>query len=299
MLAAIPADCGYEQWRNVVWAVASTGWQCAEELARYWSASAPERFDDAAFNTLWHSYEPGKANGVGFGTLVYLAKQNGWQDTSVGTAQHAAGSQGDVANGKRFAGMFRDKLLFVHETNDVLLFKDDAGWLSAPPGEDDRAGPKQVLEAMHKEAVKRYGEAPDDPKTKLMREEVKRTSKAPVIHAMIEMAKSEPGMTRGLHEFDADPLQLGVTNGVLDLQQHVLLPVSPKLLVSKRCAVAYVQAATCPRWVQFMVEVQPDPLVRKFIQRWVGLPPDRQCSGAGVCFSARTRSQRQIGVLSS
>ncbi|MFH1495672.1 MAG: phage/plasmid primase, P4 family [Pseudomonadota bacterium] len=269
MLASSSADCGYEQWRNVVWAIASTGWQCAEDLARNWSATAPERFDEAAFNAVWQSYDPGKTNGVGLGTLVYLAKQNGWQDTSVGTAQHAAGSQGDVANGKRFAGMFQNKLLFVHETGEVLLFNDDAGWLSAPPEQEVWAA-KQVLAAMHDEAVTQYRAAPEEKKTKYMQEEVKRTSKAPVIRAMIEMAKSEPGMMRELHEFDADPMQLGVANGVLDLQQHVLLPVAPNLLVSKRCTVAYMPGATCPRWVQFMIEVQPDPLVREFIQRWIG-----------------------------
>jgi hypothetical protein len=40
MLAAIPADCDRETWRNVVWAVMATGWTCAEDLAREWSMTA-------------------------------------------------------------------------------------------------------------------------------------------------------------------------------------------------------------------------------------------------------------------
>jgi hypothetical protein len=35
---------------------------------------------------------------------------------------------------------------------------------------------------------------------------------------MIEMAKSEPGMTARLSDFDDDPMLLGVANGVLDLR---------------------------------------------------------------------------------
>lgn len=40
MLAAIPADCDRETWRNICWAVLATGWTCAENLAREWSMTA-------------------------------------------------------------------------------------------------------------------------------------------------------------------------------------------------------------------------------------------------------------------
>jgi len=40
MLAAIPANCDRVTWRNIIWAVAATGWDYAESLAREWSNSA-------------------------------------------------------------------------------------------------------------------------------------------------------------------------------------------------------------------------------------------------------------------
>jgi hypothetical protein len=76
MLSAIPADCDYAQWRDVVWAVASLDWKCCEELARDWSASAPDNFDELSFQKLWDSYNAD--GGISFGTLVYHAKQHRW-----------------------------------------------------------------------------------------------------------------------------------------------------------------------------------------------------------------------------
>lgn len=75
MLRAIPANCDREKWRNVVWAVMATGWKSAGILAREWSMTAPEKFDDTEFQTVVRSFEP--AGGIGFGTLVHIAREHG------------------------------------------------------------------------------------------------------------------------------------------------------------------------------------------------------------------------------
>jgi len=76
MLGAISADCNRDQWMVLVWAVASLNWHCGEDLAREWSASAPGKFDETAFQTVWKTYKPD--GGIGFGTLVHFAKAGGW-----------------------------------------------------------------------------------------------------------------------------------------------------------------------------------------------------------------------------
>ncbi len=63
---------------------------------------------------------------------------------------------------------------------------------------------------------------------------------------------------------------LGVANGVLDLRDGTLLPVSPDVRVSKRCNVVYDPEGNSLRFDQFLREVQPDPEVRAFLQRFVG-----------------------------
>ena len=75
MLSVIDPDIGYCQWRDVVWAVAATGWDCSYDLARSWSAQGAT-WDEDAFNRVWDGFD--ETRGIGFGTLVYHAKQAGY-----------------------------------------------------------------------------------------------------------------------------------------------------------------------------------------------------------------------------
>ena len=76
-LIGIDADCSYETWRNTVWAILSTGWSCAENLAYRWSASAPHRFDENAFWLVANSYDPNLDNPITIATVYYYAKRGG------------------------------------------------------------------------------------------------------------------------------------------------------------------------------------------------------------------------------
>ena len=77
-LGFISADCNYETWRNIVWAILSTGWLCAEDLALEWSETAPERFDFDAFWVLANSYIPDHPNQITVGTVWHHARLGGW-----------------------------------------------------------------------------------------------------------------------------------------------------------------------------------------------------------------------------
>lgn len=266
MLLSIDPDVSRLEWRQTCWSVMATGWQCAEQLIREWSMRG-QKFELDAFADVVRDFDSDA--GTGFGTLVHIAKQNGWIDRSLIDGEEFTGNGGDVKSGQIFAERFRNELLHIHEINEWLRFDSERGWLAAPPGEADRAA-KEVLEMMRNCAAERYKLAPDAPITKRQMAHVARTSNAQHLRAMVEMAKSEPGMTAQLRDFDADPMLLGVANGVLDLKTHALLSVSPDVLVSKRCNVAYDSNAECPRFEQFMQEVQPDSDVRTFLQRWVG-----------------------------
>ena len=76
MLECVDPDLEYCQWRNLVWSVAATGWECSYEIARSWSANG-DSWKEGAFNRVWDSFDDEK--GIGFGTLVYHARQAGYQ----------------------------------------------------------------------------------------------------------------------------------------------------------------------------------------------------------------------------
>jgi AAA domain/Primase C terminal 2 (PriCT-2) len=76
-LACVSADCSYERWRDLVWAVLSTGWTAAEDIARQWSQSASARFESKAFEQVVNSFDPSR--GISLGTLVHYAREGGWK----------------------------------------------------------------------------------------------------------------------------------------------------------------------------------------------------------------------------
>ena len=78
-LSHIAADCSYEVWRNIVWAILSTRWTCAEAVAQAWSQSAPDRYAEDAFWTLVNSYIPQRGNQITVGTIYHHARLGGWR----------------------------------------------------------------------------------------------------------------------------------------------------------------------------------------------------------------------------
>lgn len=270
MLVMLSADCAYPLWRDIVWAIAATQWHCAEPVARAWSQTAPLKFNEATFQSVFRSFKPG--GGVGFGTLVHHAKLAGWTDESAlaGAREASQVSEGDILNGKVFARLHRDKLLSVYETDEWLTFETGTGWLSAPPHEADRAG-KAVVEYLRAVAAERWKASPDDVHNRRFLAHVQRSSSLQKVRAMIGLAKSEPGMTVQLQTLDADPMALGVLNGVLDLRSRKLLTPTPSLLVTKRCPVSFDPTAKAPTFDAFLNRItQATPALAPFLQRLAG-----------------------------
>jgi hypothetical protein len=77
MLVVLSPAMDRATWLKVLFALASTGWACAETLAREWSKKS-DKYDEADFDIAWGSYRPD--GGIGFWTLRYLAKEAGWED---------------------------------------------------------------------------------------------------------------------------------------------------------------------------------------------------------------------------
>lgn len=76
-LEFIDADCSYESYRNVIWGIASTGWECAYQIALDWSLTAEHRFEEHILNTLFFSYDPDRDHRITVGTLFHYAKKGG------------------------------------------------------------------------------------------------------------------------------------------------------------------------------------------------------------------------------
>ena len=77
----IDSSCDRETWRNVVWAILSTGLPDAEKIALDWSEKSPEKFIEADFYTLVNSYIEGRSGldgSITRGTIYHHARAGGW-----------------------------------------------------------------------------------------------------------------------------------------------------------------------------------------------------------------------------
>jgi len=83
LLSWVPADCQHDIWRDVIWSVASLGWECGEEILSEWSSRDKNRWSTNAgaleaqtyLSKLYEAFDP--TRGITLGTLTYHAHLNG------------------------------------------------------------------------------------------------------------------------------------------------------------------------------------------------------------------------------
>lgn len=104
------------------------------------------------------------------------------------------------------------------------------------------------------------------------------------IREAIYLAESNREVCVEEEQLDADPLLIGVLNGVLDLRDGTLLEEPASALVTKRVPVAWDPASTCPMWDKFLGEVfDGDQELIEFLGRWVG-----------YCLTGETREHKLL-----
>ena len=86
---------------------------------------------------------------------------------------------------------------------------------------------------------------------------------------LVKLAKLR--LAVNLTDFDADPMQLCVENGVIDLATGTLLEPNPAMRHSKMAGVSYDAHASCPRFMQFLTDIFPDDAeLLGYVQKVVG-----------------------------
>ena len=119
-----------------------------------------------------------------------------------------------------------------------------------------------------------YGEAasePDEDRRKALAKHAKASEAANRIAAMLDLARSEPGVPVRPDALDVDPWQLNCPNGTIDLRTGALRAHDPADLITKRVPVPYLPDAPCSRWLQFLDRIfASDAGVISFVQRALG-----------------------------
>lgn len=174
---------------------------------------------------------------------------------------------GDIRNARHFAAMFGRRLLYIYGLKKWLRWSGDR-WILCDQGQEIEAA-KQAAQTMMADASASL--AVDQDRGKGRVREAMAAHQIARIKATLELARSEPGMSAGQADLDANPTLLGVGNGVVDLKSGVLIVNRPDMLITQHCEADYDMAAMCPRWLQFMAEVfAGDQATIDAVQRLLG-----------------------------
>jgi putative DNA primase/helicase len=164
----------------------------------------------------------------------------------------------DTGNSERFAAKFRDRIRFVPEFAEFLVFEDGRLVLDV--------GGVRTLE-MTREITREMRTAGDMRIAGFGVKSEKRSARENMRH----LARSLPGLAVSPAALDADPWSLSCPNGLVDLRTGEMRASRLEDLVTKRTGAPYVAGAEAPRWRRFLCEVTcGDAETERFLQRAVG-----------------------------
>lgn len=155
----------------------------------------------------------------------------------------------DMGNAQRFAAQHGADVRFIPEFKKWMSFSKE-GWKFDKNG-SVMMRVKKTARSIYVEAEK----AKDTTEAKAFAAWAATSQSLPRAQAMIELAKSEKGITLASCELDRDPFLFGVANGVVDLRTGQLRPNAPADYITKRAGVSFSEGATCPLWDQFLNQI--------------------------------------------
>ncbi len=202
-----------------------------------------------------------------------MPSSNGHRPTAPDEAPalpHAPRRRTDLGNAERLVDLHGQNLRYCHDWKQWLAW-DGRRWKVDATAAVERCA-KDTVRRIYTEAAAVTGEddAAQDLRKSLYRWATASES-AGHIHAMIDLAASEPGIPVTPDDLDPDPWLLNCLNGVLDLRTGELHPHDRALLITKLCPVEYRADATAPTWDAFLSRIMGNnQALIGFLQRAIG-----------------------------
>lgn len=172
----------------------------------------------------------------------------------------------DIGNGQRFALQWRDEVRWVPAYDSWFVWNGRV-WAEDKDGEVTRMASKTVR-GMKGEAA--YIEEPKEKAAFL--KFVRASSNVGKLHAMLDMAKDNKGITVSAETFNSNQQLLVCTNGSVELT-----PRGAKFRHSVQedyntltTGIDYLPGARSPEWEKFLERFQPDLEIREWLQKLAG-----------------------------
>lgn len=201
---------------------------------------------------------------------------------ALGVARAAAqdNEQTDVSNAARFAARFEGELAYIPARGRWLEYighawrQDDLGRVTQHAigvtkdmmldASKIAIQAAQARDPAHQAALAGDAEA--------LLQHARKSQQKPRLDAMVSIAATDPRMAVDQVRLDAEDMVLGVQNGVIELGDTTQFRDGrPEDLIARQAGTEWHSGdAACPMWGQFLQQVQPDPDVRHWLQKFVG-----------------------------
>jgi len=170
-----------------------------------------------------------------------------------------------LGNVRRLVAKFGQNLRYCPQ-HGAWLYWDEQRWRRDELGQINQFA-KSIVRDMYLRAFRQENE---EAREKLVRWALQ-SEYVGRIAAMIELAKTEPGIPVAPRELDREPMLLGVENGVVELHTGELRPAKREDLITKQAGVAFDPNAECPKWTEFLQTIfDGDKDLIAYHQRLVG-----------------------------
>jgi len=171
----------------------------------------------------------------------------------------------DIGNGQRFVSRHGQDVRYCYPWGKFLVY-DGQRWTKDSTGEVDRRA-KRTVRSIYAEAA----EIEEKTLREALVEHARKSESDAKRQAMINSARSEPGIPIMPESLDRDPWLLNILNGTLDLRNAELRPHARQDLISKLAPVKFDREAECPAWWKLLERIfNRDFDLILFLQKAVG-----------------------------
>jgi putative DNA primase/helicase len=170
----------------------------------------------------------------------------------------------DAGNAQRFYALHGQDVRYCYPRKTWFKWMS-SHWAPDESGEIERKA-KDTVGSIYVEAGAAHQEIRKD-----IGDHAKRSDNANRLRAMIDLARSEPGIAVMPEDLDTQPHLLNVKNGTLDLMSGELRKHDRADLITRCLPVDFDVHATCPTWTAFLQKSLDGNLaLMDFLQRAVG-----------------------------
>ncbi len=185
-------------------------------------------------------------------------------------------SLNDIGNANRLVAMYSSELRFVPE-RDSWMYWNGERWQFDYNNIKITEYAKNAVKTIYSQALN----LADNDLAVAVVKFAGASHDAKRLKAMIELASKDANVVIKLSSLDADPMKLGVANGVVNLRTGKLVPNELEFYITKFSSATYDSKATCPLFISFLLRIfEGKKDVIAYIRRIIG-----------YCLTGRTDAQ--------